>query len=92
MTSEIGREFELPNTPIAVTKLAGRLARPKAFDTARETRYETRVWTTKITGMTARSTSVSAVSWDASFVKTVKELAVFSCHATMVVRTQTRRE
>ena len=71
MTREIGSEFELPNTPIAVTKLAGRLERPNAMETPRETRYETSVWMTKMTGMTARSTSLSAVSCDASFVKTV---------------------
>ena len=55
---------------MAVTKLDARLLNRKAFDTPTETPYETMVWMTKMTGMMASSMSVSAFSWDASFVKT----------------------
>jgi hypothetical protein len=62
---------DLFRTPIAVTKLAGLFPKPNAFDTAIDTKYDTRVWMTKITGITAKSSSFSAVSFDASFVKTI---------------------
>lgn len=58
-------------TPIAVTKFDARLVNPNALPTARDTKYETRVCTMKMTGMTASSTSFSAVNCDANFVKTI---------------------
>jgi hypothetical protein len=55
---------------MAITKFCGRFLNPKSLETARAHRYETKVWATKMKGITASSTSLSAVSWDASFVKT----------------------
>jgi len=57
---------------MAVTKLVGRFPKPNAFDTTIDTQYETAVCTMKMTGMTANSMSLSAVNWDASFVKTMR--------------------
>lgn len=62
-------------TPMAVTKLAWRLRKPKILETAFEQPNETRVMTMKMAGMIAKSISLSAVSCDASFVKTVVSLA-----------------
>jgi len=55
---------------MAVTKFAGLLPNPNPLETATETKYETRVCTTKITGMTANSANLSAFNCAASFVKT----------------------
>ena len=86
MTSEMGREFELPKTyysqhcfqiwnrrptPMAMMKFCCLFFSLKPFDMPQAQRYDIRVWPMKIKGMMARSTSFSAVSWDASFVKTV---------------------
>ncbi len=89
MTSDIGREFEFPKTyrlsiyktnfatgaltPIAVTKFAGRFPNPNALETPFETRYDINVCTTKITGMTANSKSLSAVNCEANLVKTADD-------------------
>lgn len=79
-TREMGSEFELPKTPMAVTKLEARLLNRNTFATRTDTVQDTKVWTMKITGMMARSESFSALSCEASFVKTgrcqcLKELA-----------------
>lgn len=73
MTSDIGREFEFPNTPIAIRKLRGRFLKPRALPTRYEQRNDTRVWTTKMTGMMASSTSLSGVNWEASLLKTLRD-------------------
>lgn len=57
---------------MAVTKLEALLLKPKSRVTICETPYDTRVCMTKMTGITARSASLSAFSWAASFVKTAK--------------------
>jgi hypothetical protein len=49
-------------TPMAVTKLAGLFLKPNALEIPIDIRYETVVWTTKITGMTANSSNLSAFS------------------------------
>ena len=49
-------------TPIATTKLRGLFEKPNVFETRAEQRNETRVWTIKIRGMMARSTSLSVVN------------------------------
>ena len=49
-------------TPIATTKLRGLFEKPKALETRAETRNETKVWTMKMTGMMARSISLSVVN------------------------------
>ena len=49
-------------TPIAITKLRGLFEKPNAFETRAEQSNETRVWTIKIRGITARSTSLSVVN------------------------------
>lgn len=59
------------HTPIAVTKFAGLFPNPNPLETTTETKYETVVCTTKITGMTANSSNLSAVNCEASFVKTM---------------------
>jgi hypothetical protein len=70
-------------TPIAVTKLAGLFPNPNPFETTIETRYDTRVCTTKITGITANSSNLSAVNCEANFVKTVRsQLGPFPANAT----------
>jgi hypothetical protein len=58
-------------TPIAVTKLAGLFPNPKALETPIETKYDTKVCRTKMAGITASSSSLSAVNCDANFVKTI---------------------
>jgi hypothetical protein len=68
--SEIGREFEFPKTPMAVTKFEARLLNRNTLATRIDTTQLIRVWTMKIAGMMARSVSFSALSCDASFVKT----------------------
>lgn len=62
---------------MAATKLDCRFLNRKQRDTNQEHMYETKVCTTKMNGMMARSVSFSAVSWDASFVKTT---AISYCH------------
>ena len=57
---------------MAVTKFEGLFEKPNAFETPIEIRYETVVWTTKMTGMTANSSNLSAFSCEANFVKTVR--------------------
>ena len=74
MTSEIGRELELPKTPMAMTKLEARLLKRKHFATIVEDMYETKVRMTKMKGITARSASLSALSCDASLVNTATSL------------------
>ena len=59
-------------TPIAVTKFVGLFANPNPLDTAIETKYDTVVCTTKITGITASSANLSAFNCLASFVKTIE--------------------
>jgi hypothetical protein len=55
---------------MAVTKFLGRLGkRKKMRETASAQAHETKVWTAKMKGMTARSSSFSAVSWEASLLK-----------------------
>ncbi len=49
-------------TPIATTKLRGLFEKPNAFETRAEQMNETRVWTIKIKGIMARSTSLSVVN------------------------------
>jgi hypothetical protein len=62
--------MEWQHTAMATTKFLGRFPNPYRRETARAVRYETSNCTTKIKGMTPSSTSLEAVSWDASFVKT----------------------
>lgn len=69
-TREMGSEFELPKTPMAVTKLDARLLNRNTLAIKIETTHDTRVCTIKMAGMMARSDSFSALSWDASLVKT----------------------
>lgn len=71
-TREMGSELELPKTPMAVTKLEARRLKPKSRATIQATVHDTKVWTTKMTGMTASSTSLSALSCEASLVKTAR--------------------
>ena len=56
---------------MATTKLRGRFENLKAFETKIEQINDTAICVTKMNGMIARSTSLSAVNWDASFVKTI---------------------
>lgn len=58
-------------TAIAVTKLACRFLNRNSREIMYEHMYDTAVITTKIAGMIARSVNFSAVSWDASLVKTI---------------------
>lgn len=58
------------HTPMAVTKFDALLLKPNRRVTMSDTKYDTRVWITKMTGMTASSSSLSALSWEASLVKT----------------------
>lgn len=53
-----------------MTKFRGRFLNRNNFATVRAQRNDTNVWRAKITGITANSPSLSAVSWEASFVKT----------------------
>lgn len=55
---------------MAATKLDWRFLKRKHLATMKAHKYETAVWTTKMTGMMARSVNFSAVSCDPSFVKT----------------------
>lgn len=66
----MGSEFELPKTPIAVTKLDARLFSRNIFATTIDTVHDTSVCSMKMAGIIARSDSFSAFSCDASFVKT----------------------
>lgn len=61
------------HTPMAVTKFEALLLKPNRRVTICDTPYDTRVWITKMTGITARSASLSAFSWAASLVKTAKK-------------------
>lgn len=72
MTSEMGSEFEFPNTPMAVTKLDARWFKRKSLATVFETIHDIKVWTTKMAGMMARSENFAALSCEASLVKTSK--------------------
>jgi hypothetical protein len=58
-------------TPIAMMKFFCLFLSPRPFDMPHAQRYDVRVWIMKMNGMMARSTSFSAVNWEASFVKTV---------------------
>lgn len=49
-------------TPIAITKFRGLFENPKAFETSKEHRNDTRVCTMNIMGMIARSASLFVVS------------------------------
>ena len=60
---------------MAMIKLRGRLEKRKTLEVASAQRYEMKICMAKMTGMTASSTSLSAVSWDASLVKTGNQLA-----------------
>ena len=71
MTREIGSEFELPNTPIAIMKFFCLFLSPSPFDIAHAQRYDINVCAIKMSGMMAKSASFSAVNCEASFVKTV---------------------
>ena len=66
---------------MAIRKLLCLLLNRRHFDINTAQIYETKVWTTKMNGMMARSTSFSAVNWDASFVKTATSVnhAFTSC-------------
>jgi hypothetical protein len=68
-------------TAMAATKLDLRFLNRKHLETRKEQEYETTVWTTKITGMIARSVSFSAVSCEPSLVKTtlVSQSVVGGC-------------
>lgn len=58
---------------MAATKFDCRFLKRQHFATTKEQKYETRVWTIKITGMIARSVSFSAVNWEPNLVKTVNK-------------------
>jgi hypothetical protein len=75
MTRDIGNEFEFPNTAMAVTKNCGRFLRRNNLDMAVPTRYETKVWIRKMTGIMANSGSLSGVNWEAILVKTVRHIS-----------------
>lgn len=60
---------------MATTKFWGLFLKRNNLDIPTEQRYDTSVWVAKIKGMTASSTSLSAVNWDASLVKTVKTVS-----------------
>ena len=73
MTREMGREFELPKTAIAVRKFFGRFSvKPNSLATTHAQIHDTNVCVKKMNGMIARSDSVSAVSCEASLVKTTQ--------------------
>jgi hypothetical protein len=56
---------------MAMMKFSCLFLSPRPFDMPQAQRYDISVWAMKIKGMMARSTSFSAVSWEASLVKTV---------------------
>ena len=56
---------------MATTKFCARLWKRNALETTIAQTYDIKVWMRKMTGMTARSASFSAVSCEASLVKTV---------------------
>jgi hypothetical protein len=58
-------------TAMAATKLDCRFLNRQHRETTAEQRYETEVWMMKMTGMMARSVSLSAVSCEANLVNTV---------------------
>ena len=63
--------MELPKTAMAVIKFFGLcFLKPNRRATMRAEAHDTSVWTTKMAGMIARSMSFSAVSCEASLVKT----------------------
>ncbi len=75
-----------------MTKFVGLFENPNPLETARETKYETVVCTTKITGMTASSVNLSEVNCLANFVKTILSQFETICLFGVVQHTQTRRE
>jgi hypothetical protein len=56
---------------MAATKFDCRFLKRQHFATTKEQKYETKVWTIKMTGMIARSVSFSAVNCEPNLVKTV---------------------
>lgn len=54
--------------------MLARFLNPNARDTVSAVRYDTSIWTTKMNGITPRSTSFDAESCEASFVKTAHAL------------------
>ena len=56
---------------MAATKLDWRFLKRQHLVTTKEQKYDTQVWTIKMTGMIAKSVSFSAVNCEPNFVKTV---------------------
>jgi hypothetical protein len=56
---------------MAMTKFFWRFLKRKLLAIATAHKYDTKVCTRKMKGMMARSTSFSAVNWEASLVKTI---------------------
>lgn len=65
---------------MATTKFDWRFLKRNRREIKEAHRKETKVWITKMQGMMARSVSLSAVSWEASFVNTTSIHQQTICH------------